>query len=151
MVVGDFGVKYSGKDHAFHLKSVLEDKYTVTTYWEGKLYIGIALKWDYEKYSVQLSIPGYVRAALHSFQHQKKSPQDSPYPWTQPIYGENNQMLLKKETAEKLDGNYQKRPQKIIGKFLYCARSVDPTMLMALNSLAAVQTNPTIKNAKQVT
>ena len=49
MVVYDFGVKYSGKERALHLKAELDDKYKVTTDWKGKLYIGIALKWDYEK------------------------------------------------------------------------------------------------------
>ena len=46
LVVDDFGVKYSGKEHALHLKSALEDKYKVTIDWEGKFYIGIALRWD---------------------------------------------------------------------------------------------------------
>ena len=72
MVVGDFGVNYSGKEHALHLKSALEDKYKVTTDWEGKLYIEIALKWDYKKVTVQISMPGYVHAELHSFQHKNK-------------------------------------------------------------------------------
>ena len=44
-----------------------------------------------------------------------------------------------------------KRLQKVFGKFLYFAGSVDPTMMIALKSLAVVQTNPTIKTAKQVT
>ena len=44
-----------------------------------------------------------------------------------------------------------KRLQKTIGKLLYYARAIDPTMLMTLNSLAVVQTNPKIKTAKQVT
>ena len=66
----DFRVKYLGKEHALHLKATLEDKYKVTTYWEGKLHIGIALKWDYEKVTVQLSTPGYLCAALNSFQHE---------------------------------------------------------------------------------
>ena len=44
LVVNDFGVKYSGKEHALHLKAALEDKYKLTTYWEGKVYIEIALK-----------------------------------------------------------------------------------------------------------
>ena len=48
-MVDDFGVKYSSKEHALHLKASLETKYKVTTDWEGKLHIGIALKWDYEK------------------------------------------------------------------------------------------------------
>ena len=41
--------------------------------------------------------------------------------------------------------------QKIIGKFLYYARYIDPTMLMALNSLAAVQTRKKIETAKHIT
>ena len=44
LVVDDFGVKYLGKEHSLHLKVALEEKYKVTTDWEGKLYIGIALK-----------------------------------------------------------------------------------------------------------
>ena len=48
LVVDCFGIKYSGKDHALHLKAALETKYKVTTDWEG-LYIGIPIKWDYKK------------------------------------------------------------------------------------------------------
>ena len=54
-------------------------KYKLITDWEGGLYIEIALKWDYEKRPVQLSMPGYVLSALHDFQHEKpKWLQDSP-------------------------------------------------------------------------
>ena len=60
-------------------------------------------------------------------------------------------MLSEKSPAEKLDEYNQKMIQKIVGKFLYYARAIDPTMLMDLNSLAAVQTNPTIETAKQIT
>ena len=81
LVVDDFGVKYSGKDHALQLKSALETKYRLTKYCEGKLYIRIAPKWDYVKGTIQPSIPGYVRAALHAFRYDTpKQPQDSPYP-----------------------------------------------------------------------
>ena len=44
LVVDDFGVKYSGKEHTLHLKTALETKYKLTTDWGGKLYIGVALK-----------------------------------------------------------------------------------------------------------
>ena len=50
-----------------------------------------------------------------------------------------------------MDGNNQKSLHKIVGKFLYYARSIDPTMLMALNSLAAVNKKPKIETAKQIT
>ena len=65
LIVNDFGVKYPGKEHTLHLKSVLEDRYKVTTDSEGKLYIVISIQWNYEKGMVQLYMPGYVRAALH--------------------------------------------------------------------------------------
>ena len=139
LVVDNFGVKYPGKDHALHLKSELETKYKVTTDWESKLYIGIELKCDHGKGRVKLSMPGYVHAALHAFQHEKpKKPQDSPYPWAQTVYRKNNQMLSEKAPDEELDENNQKRLPKIVGKLLYYDISIDPPMLMALNSLEAV-------------
>ena len=97
LVVDDFGVKYSGKEHALHLKEALETKYKVTTDWKGKFYIGIALMWDYDKGTVQLSMSGYVHAALHAFQQEKhKLPQDWPYLWTQPVYGRKKSDAVRK-------------------------------------------------------
>ena len=46
LVVDDFGVKYSRKEHTLHLKNTGKLK-KVTTEWEGEQYIGIAIKWDY--------------------------------------------------------------------------------------------------------
>ena len=60
-------------------------------------------------------------------------------------------MLPEKAPAEELDENNQKRIQKIVGKFLYYARAIDPTMLVALNSLESVQTNPKIETTKKIT
>ena len=39
LVVNDFGIKYSRKEHYPHLKASLEDTYRVTIDWEGKLYM----------------------------------------------------------------------------------------------------------------
>ena len=86
--------KIFGGKASLTLESSTGNKIQETTDWEGKLYIGIALKWDYEKGTVQLSMPGYVRAALNGFQHEKpKRLLESPYPWTQPVYSKDNQML----------------------------------------------------------
>ena len=35
LVMDNFGRKYVGKEHAQHLKSTFEEKYTVTTEWAG--------------------------------------------------------------------------------------------------------------------
>ena len=50
-----------------------------------------------------------------------------------------------------MDENNQKQLQKIVGKFLYYAGAIDPQISMALNSLMAVYTKPTIKTANQIT
>ena len=97
MVVNDFSVKYFGKEHALHLKAAPKDKCKVTTDWEGKLYIGIALKWDYEKGTVEIYMTGYVSAAINSFQHKKpKITHDLPYPCTQPIYRKKSDYIIKR-------------------------------------------------------
>ena len=49
-----------------------------------------------------------------------------------------------------MDENNKKRLQKIVGKILYYARAVDPTILMGLNSLVTVQIKLTIETAKQI-
>jgi hypothetical protein len=60
LVVDDFGVKYVGKENSDHLLHALKQHYEVTEDWEGKLYCGISLKWDYKKKTVDLSMPGYI-------------------------------------------------------------------------------------------
>jgi hypothetical protein len=64
LVVDDFGVKYVGREHAEHLKQVLEEHYKVTADWNGERYVGIHMKWDYAKHQVHLYMPDYVKKAL---------------------------------------------------------------------------------------
>ena len=54
----------------------------------AKLYIVISLKWDYSKQTVDLSMPGYVTAALQRVRHQlKNTRQSSPHHHVPPTYG----------------------------------------------------------------
>ena len=55
--------------HEQHIVSALEDLYRISTDWDGKIYCGLTLKWDYIRRTVDLSIPVYVEGALHKFQH----------------------------------------------------------------------------------
>jgi hypothetical protein len=64
------GVKYVDREHADQLLHPPTQHYEVTYDWEGKLYCGILLKWDYEDRTVDLPIPGYIENALHKFQHK---------------------------------------------------------------------------------
>ena len=75
LVVDDFGVKYLIKEHTLHLKEALENKYTVTKDWEGKLYIGIALKWDHEKARSNFQCQAmYVQHYTHSNKKNQTKP-----------------------------------------------------------------------------
>jgi hypothetical protein len=68
--VDDFRVKYIRREHAEHLMAALKEDYeAVSVDWEDKQYCGITLNWDYDNRTVNLSMPGYVQAALHKFQH----------------------------------------------------------------------------------
>jgi hypothetical protein len=95
LVVDDFGVKYIGNEHACHLLNALKQLYEVTYDWEGKLYCGILLKWDYENRTVDLSMPGCIENALHKFKLNSKSPnrpQHTSYPARKPQYGSKVQL-----------------------------------------------------------
>jgi hypothetical protein len=83
LVMDDFGVQYVGKEHAQHLIDALETDHTVSKDWNDGLYCSNTLKWDYENKHVDLSMPGYIKDALHKYQHpMPKRPQYAPHNWT---------------------------------------------------------------------
>ena len=62
LVVDDFGIKYVGKQHVEHLVHCLKKHYAIVSeYWEGKLYCGITLDWDYIEHWVDISMPRYIK------------------------------------------------------------------------------------------
>ena len=70
LVVDNFGVKYVSEEHAIHLKNTIEENYTVTTEWYGKLSIGITLDLDYKRRHLHLYMPNYVTKYLNQFKHK---------------------------------------------------------------------------------
>ena len=54
LVVGDFGVKHTGKEHAKKQMSALKEYYKIFTNWEGKRFIALTLDWDYQEGKVHL-------------------------------------------------------------------------------------------------
>jgi hypothetical protein len=79
LVVDDIAVKYVGKQHAEHLRNALLRTYELTTDWTETVYSGMTLKWDYNKRTCDISMPGYVSKVLSKFQHDSpKHPQHTP-------------------------------------------------------------------------
>ena len=151
LVVNDFGVKYVGDDHAHHLIAALKDMYQISTDWAGTLYLGLTLKWDYKNHTVDISMPGYITEALHKFQHPKpKRRQDAPHSWTKPTYGASVQYADDLDDSPALPAKSITLVQKIVGTLLYYAMAVDPTMLVALGTIASTQSKATTKTYDEV-
>jgi hypothetical protein len=145
LVVDDFAVKYVGKQHAEHLRSALLRTYELTTDWTATVYSGMTLKWDYNKRTYDISMPGYVSNVLSKFQHDSpKHPQHTPSQYVKPVYGAKIQYATKDETPL-LTAQQCLTIQKVTGSILYYARAVYPTVLMPLNNIATEQTKATEK------
>jgi hypothetical protein len=114
--------------------------------WEHTLYLGLTLKWDYKHHTVNLSMPGYVKDALHKFQHPSSArQQDAPHSWNQPTYGATVQYTDNLDNSPLLPTKSITFVQKIVGTFLYYTTAVNPTMLVALSSISSTQAKATEK------
>ena len=119
LVVDNFGIKYVGKRHADHLIACIEQHYTFLKDWEGKLYCSITLDWDYKNGTVDLSMSGYIEAALHRFQHKWNGrAQHAPHKWNKPNYGAKQQFADPEDTLKALPPEGLNRIQKITGTLL---------------------------------
>ena len=151
LVVDDFGVKYTGKEHATHLISILKQYYEISEDWTGSKYVGITFDWDYRKQRVHLSMPGYIAKALQHFGHERpRRPQNSPHPHVAPIYGAKAQYVEMDIPSAPLDKKGQKFIQAVTGTLLYYSRAVDPTMLVTLNAITTQQASPMQKTMDRI-
>ena len=88
LVENDLGIKFTSRQDAEHLVSALEHLYVITKDWEGTNILGLTLNWDYPKITVDVSIPKYVKAYLHTFHNPTPlRPQYSPHQCNRPTYG----------------------------------------------------------------
>lgn len=89
-------------------------------------------------------MPTYIPQVLHKFLHPIPSkPQHAPHTWTQPVYGARTQQAVDEDSSTPLNAVDTRKVQSIVGTLLYYARAVDPTILPALNEIAAKQASPT--------
>jgi hypothetical protein len=143
--VDDFAVKYVGKDNAHHLRNALLCHYEIKTYWEGTVYSGMILKWDYQKLTCDIYMPGYVTKVLNKFQHDAPQfPQNTPSKYVTPIYGAKTQYATRDDTPL-LSAKQCTNIQKITGSVFYYARAVYPMVIIPLNGIATEKTKATEK------
>ena len=135
LVVDDFGVNYTNKADVDHLIKCLKENYDLTQDWDGELYCGIKLKWNYDERTLDISMPGYIVKQLQKYKHDTPTrPQHCPY-------------------SSQPNPDEIKHIQRVIGSILYYARAVDLTVLMALSTIASKQTHGmenTMRKTKQL-
>jgi hypothetical protein len=149
--VDDFGVKYIGREHAEHLMACNKKKYNISSDWNGAAYCGLTLEWDYKKCTVDLSMPGYIKVALHKYQHPAPAcPKHAPHTWNPPIYGSKTQFVNEITTTPALSDKDVNKLQQPTGNLLYYAWAVDPTLIMPINVLVSEQSNATDVTADKV-
>ena len=132
----DFGIKYPPTDYADHIINSLQEKYSITTDWEGKNFWGLTLDWNYEAGYADMEMSGYTLNELNRLQHTSKvSPQYSPhhptgFKYFTPVKWQYSKELDEKSNLSKQDTTFMKY---IAGSFYYYGRSLDGTIITALN------------------
>ena len=151
LVVDDLGIKYIGRENVEHLIETLKGFYDLTVDWKGALYCGITLDWHYEEGYVDISMPTYVLKQLLRYAHERpRRPQHCPYEPKAIRYGKSSDILVHEDDGDPLNDKDKKFIQQVVGSFLYYARAVDMTILMALSEIASQQAAPTIAVAALV-
>jgi hypothetical protein len=138
LVVNFFGVKYVGREHAEHLMTCIKKKNSISSDLNGTAYCGLTLDWNYKDRTVDLSMHGYIKVALHMYQHPAPArPEHSPHTWNPPTYGAKTQFVSDTKTSPTLLDKDVNKLQQLTGTLLYYARAVDPTLIMPINILAS--------------
>lgn len=144
-------MRYTNRSDVEHLLNTLRTKYRLITDWTGSQYIGLALVWDYDNSTVNLTMPGYIARALQQFDHSPPTqPQHAPHAWIAPQYGARQQFVVP-DVMPVLDLLDKKCVQEVLGTLLYYARAIDCTMLPALGTLATQQATPTMATLTAIT
>jgi hypothetical protein len=96
------------------------------------------LDWDYKNKFVDLLMPGYIKAALHKFQHSTPTrPENAPHTSIAPVYGAKTQYIEEHQYSPLLPQKEITRIKQLSGTLLYYTRDVDPTLILPVNVLAS--------------
>ena len=151
LIVDDFGVEYVGEKHAIHLRDTIKQHYDLTENWNGDLYAGINLVWNYKKRTCRLTMDEYIATVLLKYNHPiPKKRQLSPSKAAPINFGAKTQFTPDEDTSDLLDDDGIKRVQGIVGALLYYARAVDNKLLYTLSDIGSEQAAATTRTNQKV-
>jgi len=121
LVVDDFLVKYTHKDHADHLIATLNKLYEIKIDYQCKKYLGYNIVFNDISRTVALSMPTYVPKMLARFVPEGFTRAvNSPAVYTPPSYGSKLQHEYK-DNSTALDATEKRLLQEIVGSLLFYA------------------------------
>jgi hypothetical protein len=99
-------------------------------------------------------MPNYISKLLHTIQHPTPAkPQHSPHTHIPIKYGAASQLAIDPPPLASVSDKEIKYVQQVVGSLLYYSQAVDSTLLTALSSIAAKQTQAmsyTIRRFNQI-
>ena len=111
LVVDNFGIKSTSQEATDHLLKTLWDKYHITIDSSGKKILGFVLDWHYPSRKVYLSMPNYVKHALHWLQHSLPTRlQHAPHRHNKPAYGQKIQFSDSQDDTKEFSSQPQLKP-----------------------------------------
>ena len=92
LVLDDFRIKSISQAATNNLIQALRDKYQITIDPSGTKFLGFVLDWKYPARKVYISMPNYVKHALHRLQHSMPTRlQHALHRHNKPTYGQKIQ------------------------------------------------------------
>jgi hypothetical protein len=149
--VDDFGVKYVGREHAEHLMACNKNNYNISSNWKGSAYCGLTLDWDYKNRTVDLSMPGYIKAALHKYQHAAPAFQNTRH--TRGIHlhmAPKHNMWRIKQPAKHFPTKMKKNYSNLWARYYIMQGPLIQPLSMPINVLASEQSKATTVTADKV-
>ena len=130
--------------------NALRQKYSITVDRKAKKYIDISLKWYYIQRTVTVSIPEYVKQAIHKVQHTlPTTPEYAPHAHVAPTYGQQVQYEELVDTSDLLPPTETNLIQKVVGTFIYYGLAIYNTILVALEDISLEQSTTTKNTSKK--
>ena len=105
-----------------HLIAAIWKNYTLEVDWEGALYCGITLKWNYAEGYVDISMPNYVHKQLVCYRRSTSNkPQYCPYEPRPIHYGKKSDEIVPEDDSPRVEKEDEKYIRQVVGSFLYYA------------------------------
>ena len=130
---------------------MLRELYTISVNEEATRYVGLTIKWDWKQRTCTLSMPGYIKAILHNFNHPTPTkPQDSPHKCVGK-YGDWQKLLPNPPAEKQITAEQNKRLEKLLGSLLFYGMEIDCTILTAIKSIAVAKKHGMKENIEAMT